>query len=380
LRAAQRLGAIEQRGAAHRKQLVGHQPLRPHARPVAAAVADRGIDVAALEVDQAGRCGDAHVDAGVSLLKGGEARQQPFGGVRGKRRDGEDVVLVLAQQPVGRKPQVVEGRAHARQIVLCLRSERECSVLADEQTKPELLLQPLDLVADRGLGDVQLGCGKREAQMPRGGLEGPQPVERWQPRGHLTNPKFMSFCHLKRDKVSFVEGAGWEDISARSLALGADHVYLHPANDDKSSCSGNLGEPRRDPSRLAGALSQPRRAAPLVRSRSARCRHILERHRSRSRKAVLAGLNAVGPALPREGCWPAAFSERRELTMTSLRFDDLAQFSDTLHARSGEAVTVRFVEPRDAEELQNYYRSLSTRSRYNRFHGAMSELPKSVLD
>ncbi|HLG80668.1 MAG TPA: GNAT family N-acetyltransferase [Bradyrhizobium sp.] len=66
--------------------------------------------------------------------------------------------------------------------------------------------------------------------------------------------------------------------------------------------------------------------------------------------------------------------------MTSLRFDDLAQYSDTLHARSGEAVTVRFAEPRDAEELQNYYRSLSAGSRYNRFHGAMSELPKSVLD
>jgi RimJ/RimL family protein N-acetyltransferase len=71
---------------------------------------------------------------------------------------------------------------------------------------------------------------------------------------------------------------------------------------------------------------------------------------------------------------------RRELTMTSLRFDDLAQYSDTLRARSGEAVTVRFVEPRDAEELQNYYRSLSVGSRYNRFHGAMSELPTSVLD
>ena len=66
--------------------------------------------------------------------------------------------------------------------------------------------------------------------------------------------------------------------------------------------------------------------------------------------------------------------------MTSLRFDDLAQYSDTLHARSGEAVTVRFVEPRDAEELQTYYRSLSAASRYNRFHGAMSELPKSLLD
>ena len=66
--------------------------------------------------------------------------------------------------------------------------------------------------------------------------------------------------------------------------------------------------------------------------------------------------------------------------MSALRFDDLGQYSDTLHARSGEAVTVRFVEPRDAEELQNYYRALSARSRYNRFLGAMSELPKTVLD
>jgi len=43
-------------------------------------------------------------------------------------------------------------------------------------------------------------------------------------------------------------------------------------------------------------------------------------------------------------------------------------------------VTVRFVEPGDAEELQNYFRSLSTRSRYNRFLGAMKELSHQVLD
>jgi GNAT superfamily N-acetyltransferase len=66
--------------------------------------------------------------------------------------------------------------------------------------------------------------------------------------------------------------------------------------------------------------------------------------------------------------------------MTALRFDDLRQYSDVLRSRSGNAVTVRFVEPRDAEELQNYFRSLTTRSRYNRFLGAMSELPKTLLD
>ena len=66
--------------------------------------------------------------------------------------------------------------------------------------------------------------------------------------------------------------------------------------------------------------------------------------------------------------------------MTTMRFDDLRQYSDVLRARVGEAVTVRFVEPRDAEALQNYFRSLTTRSRYNRFLGASSELPPSLLD
>ena len=66
--------------------------------------------------------------------------------------------------------------------------------------------------------------------------------------------------------------------------------------------------------------------------------------------------------------------------MTAFGLDDLKQYSDVLRARSGKPVTVRFVEPRDAEELQNYFRSLSTRSRYNRFLGGISELPRSVLD
>ena len=66
--------------------------------------------------------------------------------------------------------------------------------------------------------------------------------------------------------------------------------------------------------------------------------------------------------------------------MSTLRFDDLRQYSDVLRSRHGEPVTVRFVEPRDAEALQNYFRSLSTRSRYSRFLGAASELPASELD
>jgi GNAT superfamily N-acetyltransferase len=66
--------------------------------------------------------------------------------------------------------------------------------------------------------------------------------------------------------------------------------------------------------------------------------------------------------------------------MTALRFDDLRQHSDLLRLRSGKALTVRFVEPRDAEALQGFFRSLTVRSRYNRFLGAMSELPQTELD
>ncbi|CCD96026.1 conserved hypothetical protein [Bradyrhizobium sp. ORS 375] len=41
---------------------------------------------------------------------------------------------------------------------------------------------------------------------------------------------------------------------------------------------------------------------------------------------------------------------------------------------------LRFVTSADAEALQDYVRSLSPRSRNKRFLGALSELPKAVLD
>ena len=66
--------------------------------------------------------------------------------------------------------------------------------------------------------------------------------------------------------------------------------------------------------------------------------------------------------------------------MSTMRLDDLRQYSDVLRARNGGAVTVRFVEPRDADALQDYFRALTTRSRYNRFLGAASELPPSLLE
>jgi RimJ/RimL family protein N-acetyltransferase len=66
--------------------------------------------------------------------------------------------------------------------------------------------------------------------------------------------------------------------------------------------------------------------------------------------------------------------------MAAFRLDDLRQHTDILRLRSGKSLTVRFVEPRDAERLQAYFRGLTVRSRYNRFFGAMSELPQTMLE
>src|SRR3954462_12526505 len=65
--------------------------------------------------------------------------------------------------------------------------------------------------------------------------------------------------------------------------------------------------------------------------------------------------------------------------MVAIRLNDLEQYSDVLLTRRGKPFNVRFVEPRDAEALQAYFRGLSVRSRYNRFFGAMNELPATLL-
>jgi GNAT superfamily N-acetyltransferase len=65
--------------------------------------------------------------------------------------------------------------------------------------------------------------------------------------------------------------------------------------------------------------------------------------------------------------------------VTALRFSDFRQHSDILRLPGGKSLTVRFIEPDDADALQGYFRSLSVRSRYNRFLGAANELPQTEL-
>ena len=68
-------------------------------------------------------------------------------------------------------------------------------------------------------------------------------------------------------------------------------MSIAPApNDDKSSCSGNLDPPRRDPAHLAATLPGASGTRPMDRPGPARRWPLVERHRQRSRKTLLAGL------------------------------------------------------------------------------------------
>jgi len=66
--------------------------------------------------------------------------------------------------------------------------------------------------------------------------------------------------------------------------------------------------------------------------------------------------------------------------MLNVNLANPEQYSDVVRTYRGEAVTLRFATLADADQLQAYVRSLSTSSRYRRFLGAMSELPKTLLD
>jgi GNAT superfamily N-acetyltransferase len=59
---------------------------------------------------------------------------------------------------------------------------------------------------------------------------------------------------------------------------------------------------------------------------------------------------------------------------------DLGRSDDLVLLQSGVSLTIRYAGPDDAEALQNYFRALSPRSRYNRLMGPAPELPHGLLD
>ena len=63
--------------------------------------------------------------------------------------------------------------------------------------------------------------------------------------------------------------------------------------------------------------------------------------------------------------------------MTPLQPQELRRFADVLRLRTGDPLTIRFVEPGDVEPLRRYFEALSVRTHYNRFLGATGGVPSS---
>ena len=89
LRPAERRVAVQQGGAADRKQVFVHQLDHLEARPIAVAHADCEVDVVAGEVDQAVVGADADVDIRVAGAELGEPAEQPLGRERWYGADGQ---------------------------------------------------------------------------------------------------------------------------------------------------------------------------------------------------------------------------------------------------------------------------------------------------
>ena len=87
-------------------------------------------------------------------------------------------------QPPRRLDQPIEGGADLRKIGLGRIGQQEPAACAAEKLESQALFEAADLMADRGLGDVELGRRRGEAEMPCSSLEGAQRVERGKPATH----------------------------------------------------------------------------------------------------------------------------------------------------------------------------------------------------
>ena len=173
----ERLCAREQGGAAHGEEILGQQFLRHQARPLTRAVAHADVHVLAREIDQAFIGEQAHVEIGMDGAKAPEAAHQPSRRERRQARHGHGTRAVARNQARGRGIDAIEGVLERGQIGLPRLGQNQRAILPPEQAHAQAFLEPLHLMTDRRLGDVQLIRGLGERQMARRRFEGAQRIE-----------------------------------------------------------------------------------------------------------------------------------------------------------------------------------------------------------
>jgi len=92
---------------------------------------------------------------------------------------------------------------------LLLPASAQRAILPDEQFCPQSSSSRRILMADRGLGDVQLGGRIGEAQMARRGLKRRNPLRQGSRAVIYPIPRYMSLSHRKANHVLFIIPLAW---------------------------------------------------------------------------------------------------------------------------------------------------------------------------
>ena len=167
-------------GRADRQRDLLQQKTRVDPRPGALAVADREIDLVALQVDHPRGRHELQLDVGVRALERAELRDQPGRGERRRQRQADHVAPARAQHGLGRRLDLAQRRVDLLEIAPAGRGQPHAGPGAVEQRDAQKILEPPHLVADRRLGHAQALRGVAEAAVHRGGVKRAQRGERRQ--------------------------------------------------------------------------------------------------------------------------------------------------------------------------------------------------------
>ena len=174
---AQGVVAAQERRAADRRVDLAEQAVDLHPLVAAGAVAQRHVGVVARQIDAPVGAVDADLDVRMPDAETLESGHQPHGAERGADADGQHPALAVGAHLLDPLGQLVEALAERRQGRLAGIGEAQRPGQAAEQGYLEQLFERLDLVADRGRRDVQLGRRLGEAEVPADRFEGPESVQ-----------------------------------------------------------------------------------------------------------------------------------------------------------------------------------------------------------
>ena len=161
--------------------------------------ADGAVEILAREIDPAQRGRHAYFYLGMLGLEAMQAWRQPAQRKGRHQTDIERARVGLAADPLERIGHPVKGVAQIGQQRLALAGDLEAARAAHEQRHAQSFLERLHLVADGGLGDMQLFGGVGETCVTGGGFEGAQRIQRQLRAAHLRQ-HVHSFC---RSRPSF---------------------------------------------------------------------------------------------------------------------------------------------------------------------------------